>query len=407
MRARLLLSVAATTLSLSLSPVVAQAVVRDEAVRVAAKQRGGESAKEATVKHGKKHGGRKAAKRGARPGATQQGGKSEARGAEESKEPGAAEPAQKAGGQETGPAGAKNPNEAGQDRERAAAPQGQTRQEREPSQGPRPGHADGATPMEAERRAGPDEWRGEREGGFERQDRAPFDGRETGGGDAAPGGVRLSEPEESRVRGVIEQRSVQSLPRDVFNARIGAVAPPNVQLYPLPPQVFSIVPQYRGYGFIRVENQIAIVDPQSRRVVSVLGGGETYGRERPDGSYGGTRRDAFGPRQETGEYGSEWRRAAPGEEGQGRGRSARVTRFGAREAWALYRGLMRANASLRQVCLRVGDRVPQFVEVYPVPRRIAAEAPDAVRYDYFILNDEVVLLDPDSRVVVDIIQEPR
>jgi hypothetical protein len=42
-----------------------------------------------------------------------------------------------------------------------------------------------------------------------------------------------------------------------------------------------------------------------------------------------------------------------------------------------------------------------------VPRRIDAEAPDVERFDYFVLNDQVVLVDPDSRRVVDIIEAPR
>jgi hypothetical protein len=57
--------------------------------------------------------------------------------------------------------------------------------------------------------------------------------------------------------------------------------------------------------------------------------------------------------------------------------------------------------------VRVGERVPQSVDIEPVPRSIAAEAPDAERYDYFVLNDQVVLVDPDTRIVVDIIEEPK
>jgi hypothetical protein len=66
-----------------------------------------------------------------------------------------------------------------------------------------------------------------------------------------------------------------------------------------------------------------------------------------------------------------------------------------------------ARDKIRQVCVRVGDRVPNFVELAPVPRTIAAETPDVERFEYFVLNDQVVLVDPETREVVDIIEEPR
>ena len=35
------------------------------------------------------------------------------------------------------------------------------------------------------------------------------------------------------------------------------------------------------------------------------------------------------------------------------------------------------------------------------------DAPDVERFEYFVLNDQVVLVDPDTRIVVDMIKEPR
>ncbi|WP_457797001.1 DUF1236 domain-containing protein [Methylocystis sp. S23] len=226
------------------------------------------------------------------------------------------------------------------------------------------------------------------------------------------GAVRLSEREQSRVRDIIERRGVRSIPRGDFNARIGAVLPPTVQFYPLPEEIVSILPQYRGYNFVRVEDQIAIIDPGSRQVVTMIGEGApgaVYGYEERGGGY--ERREGRYDRREGGRYGSARRDESYGRERGSRGEAygyAPRVRLDSREERALYRGVMReARTSMRQVCVRVGDRVPEFVDIEPVPRQIAAEAPDVERFDYFVLNDQVVLVDPDSRRVVDIVEEPR
>ena len=39
---------------------------------------------------------------------------------------------------------------------------------------------------------------------------------------------------------------------------------------PLPPTVIEIVPQYRGYDYFLVGDQIVIVDPDTLEIVAVL-----------------------------------------------------------------------------------------------------------------------------------------
>ncbi len=489
MRARLLLSVAVATLSLSVPPSYAQTADRDRTGGETLKPEQGESGTHAkTPGHeAKQHGARE--QRGEAQSRERRDAAEQAR---ESNRPGAGESAEKAARQDErskeerhGPGakksekhGAKSEDhgrgqalqgEHGQaaQGERGRAAQGehgqtlQGEQKRElgarkehgahpAAQGAReaekqeqPGRA-GATATEQERRgeaarAGRDERQGQAEqqgrnapersqglepgqeagremnrGGAGRDEAAQGVDRrrETYGyaGREQRGGVRLDERQQSRVREIIDQRGVRGIPRNEFNVQIGAVAPPSVQFYPLPPEVVSIVPQYRGYDFVRVEDEIAIIDPGSRRVVSMLGaegplpGGPGF--EERQGGYGAYER------REGGRYGSMQREegrygARGGRRGEAYGYAPRV-RLDARQERALYGSVMReAHQNLRQVCVRVGERVPQSVDLEPVPRNIAADAPDIERYDYFILNDQVVLVDPDSRVVVDIIQEPR
>jgi Protein of unknown function (DUF1236) len=51
----------------------------------------------------------------------------------------------------------------------------------------------------------------------------------------------------------------------------------------------------------------------------------------------------------------------------------------------------------------VGSTVPADVELMPVPETVVTELPDVRSYRYFRYQDDVVLVDPSSRRVVQII----
>ena len=54
---------------------------------------------------------------------------------------------------------------------------------------------------------------------------------------------------------------------------VGSPAPGDLELLALPPAVASLVPEYRDYEYVVVEDQIAIVEPSTRRVVEVIRAG--------------------------------------------------------------------------------------------------------------------------------------
>ncbi|MDJ0447498.1 DUF1236 domain-containing protein [Methylocystis sp. JR02] len=332
---------------------------------------------------------------GGQPGAETRGSKAETQGAKE------AEKQDKTG--RAGSAATENERRG----ERAAGAEERSRSATEQRT---PG-AEQRAPSAAERAPGQERTGEETKRGAEATQGGRVQGRETygyAGREAQRGGVQLDARQESRVRDIIEQRGGRRISRTDFDVRIGAIAPPSVAFAPLPPEVVSIVPQYRGFDYVMVEDQIAIIDPNDRRVVSMLdvGGGPMPGGpayEERGGRYGGgayERRDG-GRQAQRGGYGRRERG------GEAYGYAPRV-RLDARQERTLYRGVMRqARENLRQVCVHVGDRVPDYVDLAPVPRNVALDAPDVERYDYFVLNDQVVLVDPDSHVVVDIIEEPR
>jgi hypothetical protein len=62
-----------------------------------------------------------------------------------------------------------------------------------------------------------------------------------------------------------------------------------------------------------------------------------------------------------------------------------------------------AKAPPTDLRVSVGAEIPETVELYEVPS--AVEVPTVRRYRYTVVNDQVVLVDPSSRKVVQIIRD--
>ena len=55
-----------------------------------------------------------------------------------------------------------------------------------------------------------------------------------------------------------------------FSILVGTRVPRDVHFYPLPVEVISVYPAWRGYEFILVGDQIVIIDPGSFEIVAVI-----------------------------------------------------------------------------------------------------------------------------------------
>jgi hypothetical protein len=53
----------------------------------------------------------------------------------------------------------------------------------------------------------------------------------------------------------------------------------------------------------------------------------------------------------------------------------------------------------------VGARVPRSVEIHTMPETVITEVPVVKRYRYMVVNNQVVLVDPDTSEVVEIIRQ--
>jgi hypothetical protein len=54
------------------------------------------------------------------------------------------------------------------------------------------------------------------------------------------------------------------------SVHVGARVPQSVHYYPLPTEVVEIYPEWRGYMFILVGDEIVVVNPRTHLIVAVL-----------------------------------------------------------------------------------------------------------------------------------------
>jgi hypothetical protein len=55
-----------------------------------------------------------------------------------------------------------------------------------------------------------------------------------------------------------------------FSIATGVVVPTTVEWHDLPAEVVRVIPAYRGYKYILVGNRIVIIEPSSRKIVTVI-----------------------------------------------------------------------------------------------------------------------------------------
>jgi hypothetical protein len=80
----------------------------------------------------------------------------------------------------------------------------------------------------------------------------------------------LSTEHHAQFRETIRSERVAPLNGVRFSITIGEAVPRTVHLNRLPPGVLEYAPQYRGYEYILVGDDILIVDPRTLRIVAVI-----------------------------------------------------------------------------------------------------------------------------------------
>ena len=96
----------------------------------------------------------------------------------------------------------------------------------------------------------------------------------TEGSTAAPADG-LSLDQKIRISQLITKQA-EPLTNSSFSIAVGNVVPPDLAIHSLPAQAEVVAPQLRGFGYVVIEELVAIVDQRTRKVETVFprwGGG--------------------------------------------------------------------------------------------------------------------------------------
>ena len=86
----------------------------------------------------------------------------------------------------------------------------------------------------------------------------------------AGAGAKLSTEQRTRITTVIRDQHVAPVTNVNFAISVGTRVPRDVGFHPLPAEIVSIYPEWRGYEFFLVRDQIVVVDPRTLEIVAVL-----------------------------------------------------------------------------------------------------------------------------------------
>ena len=87
---------------------------------------------------------------------------------------------------------------------------------------------------------------------------------------SAASSVQLSQDQRTRIREVVTTSNLHHVTRVDFPIKVGTRVPRTVALNPVPQSIIEIVPQYRGFDYIVVENDLIIIDPVTLQIVAIL-----------------------------------------------------------------------------------------------------------------------------------------
>jgi len=83
--------------------------------------------------------------------------------------------------------------------------------------------------------------------------------------------AKLSTEQRTKITTVIRNEHVAPVTNVNFSIAVGTRVPrEGVSFRPLPAEVVTIYPEWRGYEFILVRNQILVVDPSTYEIVAIL-----------------------------------------------------------------------------------------------------------------------------------------
>ncbi len=171
----------------------------------------------------------------------------------------------------------------------------------------------------------------------------------------------LTADQKTKLRDTIDRGDIRRVDHVDFSLSVGIRVPRTASIYDVPETIVDIVPQYRGFKYIAVRDELAIIDPGTLEIVAVLPTQDSA-EERSGRSVGST---ALSPDQKTRLHGI-------------------ITGGDIRRI---------DNADF---ALSVGTRVPNTVTFYDLPETIVDIVPEYRGDEYIVVGDQLVIIDPET-----------
>jgi uncharacterized protein DUF1236 len=107
--------------------------------------------------------------------------------------------------------------------------------------------------------------------GDQKQGDQKQDAQKQGDAKSGDGGKTLSAEQKTKVREtVIRSSNAPRVTNVNFSVSVGTVIPASVHFVALPPVLVEIFPEWSGYDYIIVDERIVILEPQTRKIVTIL-----------------------------------------------------------------------------------------------------------------------------------------
>jgi hypothetical protein len=187
--------------------------------------------------------------------------------------------------------------------------------------------------------------------------------------------VNINDQQRTRISQSVAKLDVKPITNVNFSLSVGTVVPRDVHLATLPADVVEIVPQYRGFSFFVVRDEIVIVEPQSYKIVATL-------------PYSGSTAAAVPQRERTKTTFSDRDREVIRKHNRSEVRQNRRTEG-------------RTTGSATRSEIRVGDQLPDAVEIETFPDAVYRDAPTLREYRYINRENRTYIIEPRERRVIE------
>jgi hypothetical protein len=109
-----------------------------------------------------------------------------------------------------------------------------------------------------------------RNGSMNAESKGAADSKATTTTGQAGAGAKLSTEQRTKITTVIKGQHVQPLANVNFSISVGTRVPHDVRFHALPAEVVTVYPEWRGYEYVLVGEQILVIDPRTFEIVAVL-----------------------------------------------------------------------------------------------------------------------------------------